>query len=481
MSNQSGVSKRPQTPGEARANGAVNCDPKDEAERTIFELQNGHPGLTQAYAEPSNEFVTAEGKAIQARRQALVNAVRPYEETVTFDTSTPGFSWKTAVASAEVAALVYAEPEEIFEQAAKWGFHDVEYISKQTPLRTFNDLFHARDVQAMVAANHDAIVVAFRGTEPGSIHDILTDLAALVPLDMSVKPMPGDLSPEEREKFNERLLASMETHLGPSFKEAVANREKPLSREQLSDIIRVLPQATAEALGDSSKTRVIADAIHRGFKEAKDLVRPQLLQKIFSCWNEDLLSGRPLRTVYLCGHSMGGSEATLFGYDLLTMTKELASLAGAAGFKDLAAFIKPGFKLPLGGVYSYEAPHSFTTMAAREVKAMGLNINPEKLIHNFERFGDPVPNLPFFGGYTNLGNTIYLDGTVGRLEDCPDPRAKALINPTKRQRKAALKERANWFDATAPGDLNTHKLGPLRDLIKRAAAVAQEQQVAGNK
>ena len=245
-------------------------------------------------------------------------------------------------------------------------------------------------------------------------------------------------------------------------------------------MIKALPAATAEALGsDPSATKIIEDAIHRGFKEAKDLVSPELLGKVLSMWEDDLINQKPMRPVYLFGHSMGGAVATLFGYDLMAMTQQLGTMAKAAGLTNLAELVKPGFKFPLGGVYTYEAPRSFKAKVANEVKQVDLGgSSPDKMLHNIVRLGDPIPNVPSWGSWTNLGNMVYLDATIGRLPDCPDPRAKVMINPNQAELKAAIKARADWFDSAAPSDLNAHRLGELRDVIKEQAALASKRSLA---
>jgi pimeloyl-ACP methyl ester carboxylesterase len=473
-----GSSKPPETPAEARANGAVACEPAG-IDQSVFLLQMKNGSLTNTYnstfLREANPTLQAEVAGLRAHRTHLALAPRPVDAQVKFDPRAHGFSWDAAVSGGEFAELAYAGEQAVREQCAKWGFTDTQFVSKKTSIRGIKDLFHARDVQAFATASKDTIVVGFRGTERGSLHDILTDLAALFPLDMTVKALPPGLTAEQRAQFDERLLASMQRRLAVDFKNVVADPNRRLTASELRAIVDVLPEATAEALGDASAGRKVADAIHRGFKESKDLVAPELLTKVLSLWEDDLANQRPLRPVYVAGHSMGGSLATLFGYDLLSMTEQVGALARAAGMTNLSHFVSSGFRVPLGGVYTYGAPRSFKTKAAQEVASLNLGFNPNELIHNFVRLGDPVPNLPDFGNYTSMGNTIYLDGTLGRLEGCPDPRAKAMVNPSQRELSAALEERSDWFDATAPGDMNAHLLGPIRDLIKRAAAAAVSQ------
>ena len=465
----------PETPEIAQAQGAVDCAPTTAIDRTIFDLQvqNSRGAvLNDVFKYPSNVELEAQKKAITARRLELAKTARPYEPSIKLDLGQE-FSWNSAVAGVEMSDLAYLDEKAIREQAAKWGFPDVKFVEKTQKISGVRDFFHARDVQAFVAGNDEAIAVTFRGTERGSLQDILTDLAALFPRAMRVKAFPKGLTPEAEAAFNQRLLKAMGERVGPDFVNVVANQNSRMSDEQLRKVIEALPQATAEALGDASSAKEIESAIHRGFRQAKDKVAPELLTKVLSMWEDDLINQRALRPVFLFGHSMGGSEATLFGYDLLAMTEQLGGLAKAAGLENLSSLVKPGFKLPLGGVYTYEAPKSFKQRAADEVKSMDLGFKTEALIHNFVRAGDPVPKLPNWGSWTNLGNTILLNGTIGRLPNCPDPRTEALINPTREQINALkAKRKTDWLDTTAPPDRTAHLLNEVRDLVKAQARAA---------
>ncbi len=468
------IKAAPETPEIARAEGAADCAPATAIDKAIFDLQVGNSRgavLNGVYKYPSNDGLEAEKQAITKRREALVSAARPLDASVTLDTSTQGFSWKTAVAGGEMAELAYFDEKTVRAQLGKWGFDDVLWVDKKTPIQSVKDIFRARDVQAFVGASKDAIAVSFRGTERNSLRDMLTDLAALFPSDMKAKAFPVGVTREAKAAFDEKLLGAIGKRLGKDFVDQAKKLDTKLTADQVTKIVSALPDATAEALGDASGAKVIEDAIHRGFKQSKDMVAPELMTKIMTLWEDDIAAHRTLRPVYLFGHSMGGAEATLFGYDLLATTEQMGHLASAAGLKNMAELIKPGFKLPLGGVYTYEAPHSFKRKAAEEIVKLDLGFRPEDLIHNFERMGDPVPKMPSFGGYTNLGNTVYLNGTLGRLASCPDPRATALINPSAVELGALKAKRKNdWLDSTAPSDINAHLLGEIRDLIKAQAA-----------
>ncbi len=467
----------PESAAVARAEGAPDCAPTTPVDQAIFDVQVGNARgvtLNGVYKYPSNEVLEADKKAITKRREELALAVRPYEPSITLDTSSQGFNWKTAVAGGEMSELAYADEKTVRSQLGTWGFDDVLWVDKKTPLHSVKDIFRARDVQAFVGASKDAIAVSFRGTERNSLRDILTDMAALFPSDMKAKAFPVGMTPAAKASFDEKLLGAMGKRLGQDFVDQAKRMDTRLTPEQITKIVAALPDATAEALGDASGAKVIEDAIHRGFKQSKDMVAPELLTKILTLWEDDIINKKALRPVFLFGHSMGGAEATLFGYDLLATTEQMGSLARAAGLKNMADLVKPGFKLPFGGVYTYEAPHSFKRKAADEIVKLDLGFQPEDLIHNFARMGDPVPNLPTFGSYTNLGNTIYLNGTLGRLANCPDPRATALVNPSGAELKALKAKRAHeWLDTTAPSDINAHLLGEIRDLVKAQAALAQ--------
>ncbi len=466
-----------QTPADAQAQGFVNCAPKTPTEQDLFDMQvrtERGAVLNGVYKYPSNDVLEDQKKAYQAARAKLAQATRPYLDKISLDTRKAGFSWQTAVAGGELADLSYMPEAQVREQAAKWGFKDVQWFDKSTPLRSFKDLFYARDVQAFVAASPDAIAVSFRGTEGNSIKDILTDLAALFPLDMQSKAFPSGLTPDAEK----RLIDALTKRLGPEYvaqlRAGVQNNER-LTPDQLNKLVAVLPEVSAEAMGDEAKGPVVRDAIHRGFKQSKDLVSKDIQASVLTRWEEDLSAGRPLRPVYLFGHSMGGALATLFGYDLLSATEQIGALAKSLGLKNLSNLVKPGFELPLGGVYTYEAPRSIKASAIDAVEKQSKTFDPKAHIYNFVREGDPVPKVPSWGSWAHLGNTIYLNSTLGRLENCPDPRFEVLFNPSKDRIKQLQKnELNNWFDSTKPAGVNAHFMAGVRELLGDAAGKAEQ-------
>jgi len=187
----------PETPEIAQAQGAVDCAPTTAIDRTIFDLQvqNSRGAvLNDVFKYPSNVELEAQKKAITARRLELAKTARPYEPSIKLDLGQE-FSWNSAVAGVEMSDLAYLDEKAIREQAAKWGFPDVKFVEKTQKISGVRDFFHARDVQAFVAGNDEAIAVTFRGTERGSLQDILTDLAALFPRAMRVKAFPKGLTP----------------------------------------------------------------------------------------------------------------------------------------------------------------------------------------------------------------------------------------------------------------------------------------------
>jgi triacylglycerol lipase len=63
-----------------------------------------------------------------------------------------------ALALVELAQLVYQTEEEISQQVTSWGFSQFSFITTPTPIEAY-------DTQALIIANSDLILVAFRGSE----------------------------------------------------------------------------------------------------------------------------------------------------------------------------------------------------------------------------------------------------------------------------------------------------------------------------
>lgn len=80
------------------------------------------------------------------------------------------FQLEHAARCARAAELVYQEPRQIEQELrAGWGMREVEF-------------FDVQDTQAVVAANDEWVVISFRGTEPDSLTDWITDASTdLVP------------------------------------------------------------------------------------------------------------------------------------------------------------------------------------------------------------------------------------------------------------------------------------------------------------
>ena len=64
---------------------------------------------------------------------------------------------------------------------------------------------------------------------------------------------------------------------------------------------------------------------------------------------------------------------------------EAAVVRVTCGLANLSKLMNPSFKVPVGGVYTYEAPHSFKAKAAKEVSAMRLGFDATALIHQVSR------------------------------------------------------------------------------------------------
>lgn len=79
-----------------------------------------------------------------------------------FDANATTYTLANAYWLAQASNIAYAEKDRIQPEAAKLGLDRFEFLSKG-------------DTEGFVAANEQIIVVAFRGTEPTHVQDILTD------------------------------------------------------------------------------------------------------------------------------------------------------------------------------------------------------------------------------------------------------------------------------------------------------------------
>ena len=85
---------------------------------------------------------------------------QPFEN---FQPATTYYHPDNAVALAEAALLAYSDAASIASNALQWGFPRSRFIDR-------------RETQTFVMANDQAVVVAFRGTEPGKLLDWMSDL-----------------------------------------------------------------------------------------------------------------------------------------------------------------------------------------------------------------------------------------------------------------------------------------------------------------
>lgn len=80
-----------------------------------------------------------------------------------FQPTTTKYHGENAVALSRTARLAYNNATEGAAFAAQWGFPNFRLIER-------------RETQCLAMANNNAIVVAFRGTEPGKLKDWMSDL-----------------------------------------------------------------------------------------------------------------------------------------------------------------------------------------------------------------------------------------------------------------------------------------------------------------
>ncbi len=81
---------------------------------------------------------------------------------IPFDSNATAYSLNNAYWLAQAAKIAYQEKGTIQPAVAKLGLENFEFLSKE-------------DTEGYIAANEEIIVVAFRGTEPTHIQDLLAD------------------------------------------------------------------------------------------------------------------------------------------------------------------------------------------------------------------------------------------------------------------------------------------------------------------
>ena len=82
--------------------------------------------------------------------------------TIPFDATATAYSLKNAYWLAQAANIAYQGKSTIQPAVTKLGLNKFEFLSR-------------RDTEGYIAANEKIIIVAFRGTEPTHLRDILTD------------------------------------------------------------------------------------------------------------------------------------------------------------------------------------------------------------------------------------------------------------------------------------------------------------------
>lgn len=83
-------------------------------------------------------------------------------QEIPFESRATGYSLKNAYWLAHAANIAYQDKSTIQPAVAKLGLKNFEFLSR-------------RDTEGYVAANEQIIVVAFRGTEPTHLRDVLAD------------------------------------------------------------------------------------------------------------------------------------------------------------------------------------------------------------------------------------------------------------------------------------------------------------------
>lgn len=84
----------------------------------------------------------------------------PFEN---FQSATARYQGDHAIALAHAASLAYRDAAEGTATATQWGFSRNQFIDR-------------RESQCLVMASNSAIVITFRGTEPGKLKDWMSDL-----------------------------------------------------------------------------------------------------------------------------------------------------------------------------------------------------------------------------------------------------------------------------------------------------------------
>ena len=80
-----------------------------------------------------------------------------------FDPHTIKYRHQNARLLAKASSLAYQSPDVIKPEVVQWGFPQFTFIDR-------------KDSQAFMAGNAEMIIIAFRGTEPTSLQDWMTDV-----------------------------------------------------------------------------------------------------------------------------------------------------------------------------------------------------------------------------------------------------------------------------------------------------------------
>jgi len=95
-----------------------------------------------------------------------------------FESKAVGYHPNNAYSLARLAYLAYKEEETIINSKLLSGFSFKKVIDPDPIWKTFKDIYSGisiRDTEAIIAENPEMVIVAFRGTQPTSLVDWITD------------------------------------------------------------------------------------------------------------------------------------------------------------------------------------------------------------------------------------------------------------------------------------------------------------------
>ncbi len=84
-------------------------------------------------------------------------------EFTDFDEQASAYHGHNALSLGHAADLAYAEPDKVQSTLDQWGFTETRFLQE-------------KETQGYIASNDHLLLIAFRGTEPTKLKDILTDI-----------------------------------------------------------------------------------------------------------------------------------------------------------------------------------------------------------------------------------------------------------------------------------------------------------------